>query len=167
LRSKIFAELFRKAARNDGTGQSKQPRCALRRGAPAHHVCARRLRIFLAERSYASTRNLGMVRAQGHSSAWTARITNIRARPHEADRVLASARNVGCGWRTGSQTAIGIWKRPRPPTSTGVCRKRKVPVRVDEATMSSSARTHQANGSSTFTPAILKSRVFRVTTMKP
>ena len=97
LRSKIFAELLRKAARNDGTGQSKQPRCALRRGAPAHHVCARRLRIFLAERSYASTRNLGMVRAQGRSSAWTARITNIRARSHEADRVLASALNVACG----------------------------------------------------------------------
>jgi hypothetical protein len=50
---------------------------------------------------------------------------------------------------------------------TGVCPKRKEPVRVDEAATFSSARTRQANGSSTFTPAFLKSRVFRVTTTKP
>ena len=33
LRSKIFAELFRKATRNNCTSELKQPRCALRQGA--------------------------------------------------------------------------------------------------------------------------------------
>jgi len=41
-------------------------------------------------------------------------ITSIRARPHEADRVLTSALNVACGWRTASQTAIGRLEETAP-----------------------------------------------------
>jgi hypothetical protein len=143
---------------------------ALRRGAPAHHVW---------HASCVSSWRNGATRLQEIPALserksthpplpCAGRLASRRfARPHEADRVLASALSVACGWRIASQAAIGVWKRPHPPTGTEVCPKRKEPVRVDEAAMSSSARTHQANGSSTFTPAFLKSRVFRVTTMKP